>query len=469
MRIRYPNTKRTKYLARLSDRKLPSSKEFRPVPNFSKTETFTLMRYDSTSSQDDHTGVFPWYPSSLTASAVTRGFTRASKQKLYGSNQPGYRMLIRKGVNATTSADNRDVHQLTLGGYQLRYGRKTSPFASVHSTMSGCFINSVPDLPFLSLSDQALDDRAKSNFIRKARKAQSSAMTGEVIHDLSKSIASFHRTREIFLRALRVNAYKSIRIREQILGQRLGPKSTPGQRNRSALKALANNWLEFSYGIAPTISDLQDIGFGIWRGYSRTLNGVDNTHVTGWAESTNNSSSVVRVGIVNGIGDNTVAIDSHETITTTLRITYYGGVRTLVDQSATSVSNTLRDLGLGISSFVPTLWEIIPYSFLVDYFTNIGQIVSASSFPRSDILWISRSARAFARIRDEYVEVYPFGVQPNVLENQFQQWPVEFKVNRFQRSIFMGGLTPSFRWHLPYRGTDWLSMLSLIAARSLHL
>jgi hypothetical protein len=38
------------------------------------------------------------------------------------------------------------------------------------------------------------------------------------------------------------------------------------------------------------------------------------------------------------------------------------------------------------------VWEWIPYSFLIDYFTNIGTLISLHSVCTSNVLWTQRTA-----------------------------------------------------------------------------
>jgi hypothetical protein len=50
-----------------------------------------------------------------------------------------------------------------------------------------------------------------------------------------------------------------------------------------------------------------------------------------------------------------------------------------------------EEFGFEPKDFAPAIWEGIPYSFLVDYFTNVGEIVNALSFPQSDVAWVART------------------------------------------------------------------------------
>lgn len=57
---------------------------------------------------------------------------------------------------------------------------------------------------------------------------------------------------------------------------------------------------------------------------------------------------------------------------------------------ATTVDK-LKCFGLSTDEFLPTVWELIPWSFLVDYFTNIGDIIENSMTSTSDVTWLMQS------------------------------------------------------------------------------
>jgi hypothetical protein len=49
----------------------------------------------------------------------------------------------------------------------------------------------------------------------------------------------------------------------------------------------------------------------------------------------------------------------------------------------------LQKLGLLPTDFLVTAYELLPWSFLVDYFTDLGGVLNALSFPTSSIAWAS--------------------------------------------------------------------------------
>lgn len=56
-------------------------------------------------------------------------------------------------------------------------------------------------------------------------------------------------------------------------------------------------------------------------------------------------------------------------------VRYRGRIDAQVDAP---VWNNLDLFGFSAKEFVPTLWELLPWSFLVDYFTNVGDILDAN-------------------------------------------------------------------------------------------
>lgn len=463
MRIRTPKPPR-RAKPRLYAVKIRVPRKFDPkwhrVPNYSYTENWALTRSDSTVRTDNGVASSHAYTATTNWSSL--------RQRRYGDNLQNWRELIIAGKNATTSADNYDCVLVDTGNYSWDFGRRLvfgSNVTQFETSFRGAYIPTGLGLIPPATVPSSVSNRALSAFVSKARKAQRSAMTGEFLHDLGKTIKSFHRVRAIFGRAINRNLDIQLRMREQIFGRTFTRlrKASRMARFREGSKALADNWLEFNYGIAPTVSDLEDISFGIYRAYSRTRNGVDSRYCKGWAVEQSVQSAQADIPASNG------SADSQPVVRATLRqdLTYYasifGAVRTLVDQG---VSGSLQsELGLGLRDFVPTLWELVPYSFLVDYFTNLGDIIEALCFPRSDVLWSAQLIRIEKRSTVSYAPIFPFGVTGQISRNNFTYTPTIVVTTRYARSTYTGSYVPTFRWHLPYRGTDWLNIFALGISR----
>jgi hypothetical protein len=124
----------------------------------------------------------------------------------------------------------------------------------------------------------------------------------------------------------------------------------PKLRNLTKLKTLAHNYLTVDYGILPTISDLQSI----WRALHKVAPYVDSkghtTYSAGHSETKN-------------IGDVSYSLDQHIKVAINDE-----------DISFVEIINKIDSAG-----FLPTcenLWDLLPYSFVVDWFVSIGDFLA---------------------------------------------------------------------------------------------
>jgi hypothetical protein len=335
----------------------------------------------------------------------------------------------------------------------------------------------------VGMASSALNDQALSVFVRKLRKAQSSAVGGEFMKDLSHTITSWHRVAKLVTSGLG-RALKSQervlaeyhRALDRTLSSRYRKRDTKALR-KAFTKRLSDNWLEANFGLASSVRDLQDIGFGLWRAYDRSLQGVPHQHVQGVAfESTVDSHTFSASGnSPTWPAEASVIASTQWNID--VMVKYHGSVRIYVsngssqDRAPALARGVVGELGFNLSNFVPTVWECIPYSFVADYFSNIGTMLDALTFPRADVLWAEKGIRASVSGQTFYSNFVsrPLLGFKKVLVNQFHFTPAAITSTAWSRANYLGGLTPSFRLHLPYRKSDYVSSLAVLGQRLLKL
>jgi hypothetical protein len=66
------------------------------------------------------------------------------------------------------------------------------------------------------------------------------------------------------------------------------------------------------------------------------------------------------------------------------KVSFYGALRPEV---ATDAPTFRGSFGLRAHDFVPTVWELIPFSFVTDYFSNVGEILSAACYSSANLAW----------------------------------------------------------------------------------
>lgn len=237
------------------------------------------------------------------------------------------------------------------------------------------------------------------------------------------------------------------------LNRRNGRRVPPSQAGVTrASRVLADSWLEHVFGWSPLISDIE-AGFG-------SLNLIVERNlfpmkvVTGQSDKGSAPQQLTQ-----GLFGDTSPVYGVWERTKVQSVRYRVGVAM---EPRTLRAATLDSFGLRAREFVPALWELIPYSFLIDYFTNIGDVVSSFSVQRSRILWINKTTRLTYEntIRSYYANSY-FGSNGSTrwLAVPSASWK-RVQVTRSQPAYLN---TPSLEFEIPGLGSrKWLNIAALV-------
>lgn len=134
------------------------------------------------------------------------------------------------------------------------------------------------------------------------------------------------------------------------------------ERGRRAFNRVPDSWLELQYGWVPLLSDVRD-GYNLLRKYDETGNTV-RLQFTGYVEVEENLNSSVSVGANPGV----------TLVSGTFRKTYvsYVSLHYVID-NVEAVKFAHTDL----ANPVLLAWNLVPYSFVVDWFLPISQYVQS--------------------------------------------------------------------------------------------
>jgi len=224
--------------------------------------------------------------------------------------------------------------------------------------------------------------------------------------------------------------------------------------------ALADTHLEFAFGIAPLESSI-----------AKGIVGLQNREVMGnyqpfYAKAEVSYDPSTTNSILQGDPFNYVQILYGEKVVWTLQEVYSGiwGEECLLPERPIS-----DVLGLKFRDIVPTIWNLIPYSFLIDYFVNIGQIASALAVPWNGIKWCNKTSR----IQGILDVTYSYRMRPGATSNMsvnFSSEPGNFKVLRrnFNRSSQADLPVPYLEFTKPWQltGRQWANLAALGVSQS---
>lgn len=163
--------------------------------------------------------------------------------------------------------------------------------------------------------------------------------------------------------------------------------STRPSAASTASRIIADSWLLFRFGVKPLLNDIDDgtraLSDYLYRKFP------PRTHVSVGARRV--SKTTVLDGSESSFTPFAYKLERLEECN--VHVVYRGGVSLLLDDSIGR--STTRHFGFNWSEVALAGWEIIPYSFLADYFVNIGETLEAAMFPRSQLLWSNRTIRKF--------------------------------------------------------------------------
>lgn len=234
-----------------------------------------------------------------------------------------------------------------------------------------------------------------------------------------------------------------------------------GRRSPKLKKVLGDTWLEYYLGWKPLIGSIGDAA----EAYKAFAERVETTFVAGQAQD--EFSALLTTGKSHSANYLFWTYSDKQVWSETVK--FKGEVAHRYDGVMTSAADRVIDLcGFRLGEFVPTIWELIPYSFVVDYFTNIGAILNSIPALSANLRWKSCSRRQTTIREVGYKADLPlirtyFG--PNRVPIVFEDASPS-RAERVNYSRFVPVLTvPPLVLTIPGKPWQWLTLAALINAK----
>jgi hypothetical protein len=155
-------------------------------------------------------------------------------------------------------------------------------------------------------------------------------------------------------------------------------------------RGIAGTWLEHSFGWTPLLHDVKDA----YEAYFHLTDAVDRTQVPvsgfgGDAFAYPNGTFSVPGPVAIGSGGIRIQYSGEQRCVEKYVVKFKGMVTKSI--AATKLERGIEAYGFTPSEFLPTAWELLPWSFLIDYFTDIGEVISANVTDTTRIAWTNVS------------------------------------------------------------------------------
>jgi len=365
-----------------------------------------------------------------------------------GPDNPRYKQQIRDAQNASTNfvgtKSTVQILQEPEGKVEWWTGTKRDQYNVI--TFTGFPPGAMPAFQSVVASPDfsSADNAALGQFYSQARQAMSAMQGMTFLGEIAETI-----------HMLRNPAKGLIELQRSLLSKyaQLLSRTRKGVKRKSLEKAIADLYLENVFGWLPLIHDISDAV----KAYDRLLGKVVTSRCRGFGKDPKQ--------VLTESGNESLTASGSFYEYTTLatseaQVLYYGAVK----GTATGASTLERasDLfGFRADEFVPTLWELMPWSFLIDYFANIGAIISAATYVNANLAWCSKTTRFVQETtRTSIFDRKAFG-QPSapVVGGGGYAW----KATRTKvvRTASVSPGVPTLQFHLPGSDARWTNIAAL--------
>jgi len=366
-----------------------------------------------------------------------------------GERNPSYRWQILRGENATTAFQaTRELAKFTPSTFGLvTINPAVNGSRIVLDLVNWAPTESLPLLPSILL-DEA-NNIASTKFYKHARKRLTKFRSLDFFGELGEALLMIRHPAKALRNAVTVFASRD--LKRGLKGIR-GPLR---KRIKIRKRIWQDLWLEAIFGWKPLISDIGDASVAY-----EALTAIPKPFEFVSAKGEHESGGSIVVSTI-GLGPYGQKAKYHERSWQSALVKYYGILWT-GDAALPSAS---RILGVRAQDFFNAVYELTPWSFLIDYFTNIGDLISAASFHKASIRWVAKSTVKSRKYESRATSSMVEQTLANVVS--VSGGVAKFSSERSEVQRFHESATPSvqFAWKIPGMSVKWINIAALIRFR----
>lgn len=328
--------------------------------------------------------------------------TTVSMNRDQGTTQPFYRKLISQGANATTNltgfrqtlvwspADAGMINTMAVNP------KPPPPLAQCEITLNGTV--TFPSWWAHTIASESEAESQALTRIYQDIKAQRTAWQGgTAIGEMRETIKLIRNSAKLIATKLPGYFASQLKLIEKYRsghpltgGSALffpgrGRKGRRKRGGKDLARALADNYLTFTFGVRPLVKDTSDAAQSL----GRWIYEDHRSKCTGYGRS----EDLIAKSFYEASVEN-IAYNSNTRRIRRTEVKYNCGLRDAVSFSAPGSLKRLAELsGFTLEEFVPTVYNLIPWSFFLDYFVNVGDVLQATFMSLNDVTWIKRVGR----------------------------------------------------------------------------
>jgi len=383
-----------------------------------------------------------------------------------GSGVRGWRRKVSNGVSAGSSY-NLDItsikkFQPAMGSY---YGKdRRLPEPPWHQTNINTYAGNWDTLPYTiskpypsSIYLSNAENAALHKVLARIRDQQTSWQGGVMLGELRETVKMIRNPAKALADGI-TTYFRHLRSK---VAEGTTRSRRPFARQKYITDVARNLWLEYSLGWAPLLSDME----------------AAFTTVARWQDEANQARSMKRVQgsgrylaattygpVSSSWGNKWNEQTAFQKRFTEHTVKIIAGIERELTFGNESAWRLAEMSGFKMQDFLPTVWELIPWSFVVDYFVNVGEFINSVATNTSHVSWVSQVSRintadhyVSTHTGEKYLNPYFYDVKFFNVRGMY----VVLKRTQLARSIPLSLGTPVVRLGAPF-GT-WTRTANLLA------
>lgn len=338
-----------------------------------------------------------------------------------------------------------NVHGLTSGGW------KWDPkVVSYKGLPSGDYFPFPPSLSVIT--DNVAGQIAANKFNKQIEELNTQFQGGVFLGELKEAWQMIKSPGKALFQSLERDYYRALKKRKS--------------NKKDLANALFSEYLAWVFGAKPLMNDIAQ-GFDAM---DYLANKHDNSFVkilTGVGRQAKHTmlspSSYGYTKFISFIGDKQVSQQQ--------KVKYRGLYErdTTKPDHLSQMGYASRVLGLDIEHFIPTLYQLAPWSFLADYFANIGDVLEFTFMNTSNVNWVVRTqidtAISYEKVRlNQPWLQYMYADRNTYRDLVIDEGKPAVILGRRRYFTRVPSLVPSvnLEFSLPGRPQPWLNMAALV-------
>lgn len=332
------------------------------------------------SSKADNNG--PW----TSVTAYPSNYSVTLPQTKTGQSVPNWRQLIAEGKLAASpySCSFSRVEKLEPGSAAIEY--RNPGVSRTKEEFSGFFRQ--PALPSIPNIPDAVGNKALERILGKIRWQVQHANVGPALGELRSTVRSFGTPASAIL-SLTNRHINRLELAARHLGGAVNFRRIQWHR------IVASSYLEYAFFLRPLLKDTEDIAESLARWKAEKEGDLPRPTSDFLQASYSTSSATQYVGPVSYMSPcANLSYKEMYTNNVDYGVRYQVKLKHSLQAEFGSNDRLLQLVGLkNPLNFIPTIWEVLPWSWLVDYFLNVQKIIEAGVTDTSNVEWIVKSQR----------------------------------------------------------------------------